>query len=87
VVTAPALTPVAVDPDPDFSSFSDAAFDRQLAAPAGNVLAEKQARAVGPPKPASAGSLVFWLVGVPLLLVAAAGLWLWRKGSAVLKMG
>jgi hypothetical protein len=78
---------VPVEPDPDFSNFSDAAFDQQLAAPGPAVLAEKQARAVGPPKPASAGSLVFWLAGVPLLLVAAAGLWLWRKGSAVLKLG
>jgi hypothetical protein len=86
-VAAPALTPVPVEPDPDFSNFSDAAFDQQLAAPGPAVLAEKQARAVGPPKPASAGSLVFWLAGVPLLLVAAAGLWLWRKGSAVLKLG
>jgi len=84
---APALTPVAVDPDPDFSNFSDEAFDQQLAAPGTNVLAEKQAKAVGPPKPASAGSLVFWLAAVPLLLVAAGGLWLWRKGSAVLKLG
>jgi len=83
---APALTLVAVDPDPDFSNFSDEAFDRQLAAPAANVLAEKQAKAAGPPPPASAGSLVFWLAAVPLLLVAAGGLWLWRKGSAVLKL-
>jgi hypothetical protein len=84
---APALTPVAVDPDPDFSNFSDEAFDRQLAAPSPGVLAEKQVKAVGPPRPASAGSLVFWLAAVPLLLVAAGGLWLWRKGSAVLKVG
>ncbi len=83
---APALTPVAVDPDPDFSNFSDKAFDQQLAAPASDVLKEKQVKAVGPPEPASAGSLVFWLAGVPLLLVAAGGLWLWRKGSAVVKL-
>lgn len=83
---APALSPVPVEPDPDFSNFSDDAFDRQLAAPGPSVLAEKQVKAVGPPKPASSASLVFWLAGVPLLLVAAGGLWLWRKGSAVLKL-
>jgi hypothetical protein len=41
---------------------------------------------VGPPKPASASSLIFWLAVVPLLLVAAGGIWLSRKGSAVLKL-
>jgi len=86
-VAPPALTPVPVEPDPDFSNFSDEAFDRQLAAPSADVLQAKRAKAVGPPPPASAGSLVLWLAGVPLLLVAAGGLWLWRKGSAVLEMG
>jgi len=80
------LTPVAVDPDPDFSNFNDRGFDQQLAAPTTDVLKEKQVKAVGPPKPASAGSLIFWLAIVPLLLVAAGGIWLSRKGSAVLKM-
>ena len=77
---------MAVDPDPDFSNFNDSAFDQQLAAPATDVLKEKQVKAVGPPKPASGASLVFWLAVVPLLLVAAAGFWLSRKGSAVLKL-
>ncbi|HLJ08039.1 MAG TPA: hypothetical protein VKX24_05850 [Acidimicrobiia bacterium] len=86
-VAPPALTPVPVEPDPDFSNFSDEAFDRQLAAPSADVLQAKRAKAVGPPPPASAGSLVLWLAGVPLLLVAAGGLWLWRKGSAVLDVG
>jgi len=80
------LTPVAVDPDPDFTNFSDNAFDQQLAAPTTDVLKEKQVKAVGPPKPASTSGLVFWLAVVPLLLVAAAGVWLSRKGSAVLKV-
>ena len=80
------LTPVAVDPDPDFSNFADDAFDQQLAAPSTDVLQEKQAKAVGPPKPASTSGLVFWLAVVPLLLVAAAGFWLSKKGSAVLKL-
>ena len=83
----PPLTPVAVDPDPDFTNFADDAFDEQLAAPPGtDVLAEKQVRAVGPPKPASAASLVLWLAVVPLLLLVGGGLWLSRKGSAVLKL-
>jgi len=81
------LTPVAVGPDPDFSNFDDNAFDRQLAAPpASDVLVEKQVKAVGPPKPASTASLMVWLVLLPLLLVAAGGFWLSRKGSAVLKL-
>jgi hypothetical protein len=80
------LTPVIVNPDPDFTNFADDAFDQQLAAPTTDVLTEKQVKAVGPPKPASTSSLVFWLAIVPLLLVAAAGFWLSRKGSAVLKM-
>ncbi len=80
------LTPVVVDPDPDFTNFADDAFDQQLAAPTTDVLKEKQVKAVGPPKPASTSSLVFWLAIVPLLLVAAAGIWLSRKGSAVLKL-
>jgi len=79
-------SPVTVEPDPDFSNFDDNAFDQQLAAPATNVLAEKQAKAVRPPKPPSPTSLVLWLVLVPLLLLAAGGFWLSRKGSAVLKV-
>ena len=80
------LTPVVVDPDPDFSNFADDAFDQQLAAPSTDVLKEKQVKAIGPPKPASTSSLVFWLAIVPLLLVAAAGFWLSKKGSAVLRL-
>lgn len=80
------LTPVAIDPDPDFTNFADDAFDEQLAAPTTDVLTEKQVKSVGPPKPASTSSLVFWLAIVPLLLVAGAGLWLSKKGSAVLKL-
>jgi hypothetical protein len=80
------LTPVVVQPDPDFTNFSDDAFDQQLAAPKTDVLTQKQVKAVGPPKPASTSSLVFWLAIVPLLLVAAAGFWLSRKGSAVLRL-
>lgn len=85
-IPPPALTPVVIDPDPDFTNFADDAFDEQLAAPTTDVLAEKQVKAVGPPKPASASSLVFWLAIVPMLLVAAAGFWLSKKGSAVLKL-
>ena len=77
---------MAVDPDPDFSNFNDSAFDQQLAAPTTDVLKQKEAKAVGPPKPASGASLVFWLAIVPLLLMAAGGIWLSRKGSAVLKV-
>lgn len=80
------LTPVAVDPDPDFTNFADDAFDQQLAAPSTDVLTEKQVKAVAPPKPASATSLVFWLAIVPLLLLAGGGIWLSKKGSAVLKV-
>jgi hypothetical protein len=80
------LTPVVVQPDPDFTNFADGAFDQQLAAPATDVLTEKQVKSVGPPKPASTSSLVFWLAIVPLLLAAAGGFWLSRKGSAVLRM-
>ena len=87
VAAAPSpLTPVAIDPDPDFTNFADDAFDEQLAAPTTDVLTEKQVRAVAPPKPASTASLVFWLAVVPLLLVAAGGVWLSKKGSAVLKL-
>jgi hypothetical protein len=85
VAPAP-LTPVAVEPDPDFTNFKDDAFDQQLAAPSTDVLTEKQVKAVGPPPPASTRSLVFWLAIVPLLLAAAGGFWLSRKGSAVLKL-
>jgi hypothetical protein len=80
------LTPVAIDPDPDFTNFADDAFDEQLAAPSTDVLTEKQVKAVGPPKPASATSLLFWLAIVPLLVLGAGGLWLSKKGSAVLKL-
>ena len=80
------LTPVVIEPDPDFTNFADDDFDEQLAAPTTDVLTEKQVRAVGPPEPASTVSLVFWLVIVPLLVVAAGGIWLSKKGSAVLKM-
>ena len=82
----PPLTPVAIDPDPDFTNFADDAFDEQLAGPSTDVLREKQVKAVGPPKPASGTSLVFWLAIVPLLVMAAGGFWLSKKGSAVLKV-
>jgi hypothetical protein len=85
--SAPApLTPVVIEPDPDFTNFADDAFDEQLAAPTTDVLTEKQVKAVGPPKPASAESLIFWLAIVPLLLLAGGGMWLSKKGSAVLKL-
>ena len=86
-VAAPApLAPVPVEPDPDYTNFSDSKFDESLAAPAQtDVLQEKQARVTGPAPPASAGSLVFWLAVVPLLLAAGAGFWLTRRGSAVLR--
>ena len=77
---------MAIDPDPDFSNFADDAFDDQLAAPTTDVLIEKQVKAVGPPKPASATTLLFWLAIVPLLILGAGGLWLSKKGSAVLKL-
>jgi hypothetical protein len=80
------LTPVGIDPDPDFGDFADDAFDEQLAAPATGVLAEKRVKAIGPPKPASTGSLVFWLAIVPLVLIGAGGVWLSKKGSAVLNL-
>jgi hypothetical protein len=81
------LTPVAIEPDPDFTNFADDAFDDQLAAPpARDVLREKRARAVGPPKPASSPTLIFWLAVVPLLLLAGGGVWLSRRGSAVLRV-
>ena len=85
--SAPApLTPVVIDPDPDFTNFADDAFDEQLAAPTTDVLTEKQVKAVGPPKPASVESLIFWLAIVPLLLLGVGGIWLSKKGSAVLKL-
>jgi hypothetical protein len=84
--TSAPLTPVAIDPDPDFTNFADDAFDEQLAAPTTDVLTEKQVKAVGPAKPASAGSLIFWLAIVPMLLLAVGGFWLSKKGSAVLKL-
>lgn len=78
--------PVTVDPDPDFADFADSDFDEALAAPAeSDVLRERRARAVGPAEPASAGSLVFWLVLVPALFVIGGGCWLARRGSAVLR--
>ena len=81
-----ALTPVPVEPDPDFSNFNDSAFDQQLAASANDILKQKEAKAVGPPRHASRATLVFWLAVVPLLLLAAGGIWLSKKGSAVLKL-
>jgi hypothetical protein len=86
-VSKPApLAPVAIDPDPDFTNFADDAFDEQLAGPSTDVLQEKQVKAVGPPRPASPASLLFWLAIVPLLLLAGGGIWLSKKGSAVLKL-
>ncbi len=90
-VTAPEppridLTPVPVDPDPDFADFADSSFDEELAAPVSNVLQERKARVVGPAEPASAGSLVLWLVLLPLAVLAAAGFWLARKSSAILRL-
>jgi hypothetical protein len=85
-VVAVPLEPVPVEPDPDFAGFDDAEFEESLAAPAEtDVLRQRQARAVGPPTPASGASLLFWLAAVPLALVAAAGVWLARRGSAVLR--
>jgi hypothetical protein len=84
---APKLEPVPVEPDADFTRFSDSDFDQALAAPSPDqdVLRQRQARAIGPAEPASAGSLLFWLGAVPLGLVMGGGVWLVRKGSAVLR--
>jgi hypothetical protein len=84
--TSAPLSPVVIEPDPDFTNFADDAFDEQLAAPTTDVLTEKQVKSVGPPKPASTSTLVFWLAIVPLLVLAGAGFWLSKKGSAVLKL-
>jgi hypothetical protein len=82
----PSLEPVPVEPDPDFANFTDSEFEDALAAPPGSdVLRERRARVVGPAEPASPASLVFWLALVPVALVAGGGVWLARRGSAVLR--
>lgn len=81
------LTPVAVDPDPDFADFGDDVFDEELAAPVSDVLQERTARVSGPAEPPSGTSLVLWLVILPLALLAAAGFWLARKSSTILRLG
>jgi len=85
---APKLEPVPVEPDADFARFSDSDFDQALAAgpPNQDVLRQRQARATGPAEPASAASLLFWLAAVPLALAVGGGVWLARKGSAVLRL-
>jgi hypothetical protein len=82
----PKLDPVPVEPDADFAKFSDSDFDQALAVPPSqDVLVERRARSAGPAEPPSPGALVFWLAVVPLLLVTAGGVWLARRGSAVLR--
>jgi hypothetical protein len=50
------------------------------------VLRERRARALAPPEPASAPSLVFWMAVLPLALAAGGGFWLARRGSGVLRV-
>jgi hypothetical protein len=81
------LAPAPVEPDADFAASPDSGLDEELAAPPeSDVLKERQAAVTGPPKPASPSSLVFWLLAVPLVLVAGAGLWLAKRGSGVLRL-
>ncbi len=84
---APNLEPVAVEADPDFENFDDAEFAEALAAPvASDILQERKARAVAPPEPASAPSVVFWMAVLPVGLAAGGGFWLARRGSGVLRV-
>ena len=81
------LEPVEIEPDSDFADFDDADFEEALAAPPdSDVLRQRETRAVGPVEPASAGSVVFWLVIVPLVAVTGGAYWLMRRGSARLRM-
>lgn len=89
----PSLSPVFIEPDEDFADFADSAFDDELAAGPGSglsaaeeVLRQRQAAAVGPVKPASAGSLVFWLALVPIAILGGAGAALWRRSAGALRM-
>ncbi len=87
VPPAPPLEPVAVEADPDFENFDDASFADALAAPAeSDVLRERKARAVAPPKPASAPMVVLWMAVLPLAVAAGGGFWLARRGSGVLRV-
>jgi hypothetical protein len=81
------LTPAPVEPDADFAAGIDSSLDEELAAlPESDVLEQRQTVAAGPPKPASGSALVFWLLLLPLALVAGAGLWLAKRGSGVLRL-
>jgi hypothetical protein len=86
---APApLAPAPVEPDADFAGGIDSDLEEELAAPPeSDVLEHRQTAVTGPPKPASGTSLLFWLLIVPLALVAGAGLWLAKRGSGVLRLG
>jgi hypothetical protein len=86
VIPAAPPPPPAPAPKLDFTNFSDADFDQALAAPpTQDVLLERRARAAGPAEPPSATSLIFWLAVVPVAVAGAGGLWLARRGSAVLR--
>jgi hypothetical protein len=85
----PSLSPVGVEPDQDFADFADSAFDDELAAPAdvaSDVLRQREAAVLGPARPASASSLLFWLALVPLMVVSGIGTWLWKRGSAAMRL-
>jgi hypothetical protein len=81
------LAPVPVEPDADFAAGIDSSLDEELAAlPDSDVLKQRQTVAAGPPRPASGSALAFWLLVLPIALVAGAGLGLAKRGSGVLRL-
>lgn len=78
VTAAPTLDEVPVLPDSDFSSVGRGAGDSALAAPP-DPLGSGRSRTASVAGPVSAVVLVFWLVVVPLVLLAGAVVLMMRR--------
>lgn len=89
IMPVPSAAPSGLTPSPTFSEGFDGfrPLSEDLAGDRGpGILDAVRARVVGTPKPVGAPVLVFWLVLVPLALLAAGAVWLMRRQPAALRV-
>jgi hypothetical protein len=84
-VPAP-LDEAPVAPDQDFTGFGPSAFGDQLTAPQPAPRLPTRLVAAGPPAPVPAIVLLFWLVVVPLALVAGGALLIKRRSRMAIRL-
>lgn len=82
----PSLDPAPVAPDQDFAGFGPSALGDQLTAPQPPPRLPARLVAAGPPAPVPAAVLLFWLVVVPLVLVAGGVLLVKKRSRMAIRL-